>query len=346
MEEMMHKHLTIAALAGAILMNPVNGASAEPRTLVVAGVAGPFEQVFRTQVLAAFTAKTGISAEYAGGNAVDQIARMIAQKSSQQIDVFITDDGPMLQAIGAGLCGKIVSIPANDLIDLARYPDDLAVAFGLISGGIAYNTKYFAEHGWAKPTSWNDLKDAKYRGKLVVPPLNTTFGVAALVMLARANGGGEANIDPGFAAMKQVAPNVLAFDMFKITQMFQTGEIVIAASSSPRTKAQADTGFPIDYVYPREGAAASRVSACPIARTDAIPGAQALIGYLLRPEVQLLMAQKLAHMPVNNTVALSDAASRFMPTGENAARLAVLDWQTITNNRAEWDRRWTREVER
>jgi hypothetical protein len=136
MEEMMHKHLTIAALAGAILMNPVNGASAEPRTLVVAGVAGPFEQVFRTQVLAAFTAKTGISAEYAGGNAVDQIARMIAQKSSQQIDVFITDDGPMLQAIGAGLCGKIVSIPANDLIDLARYPDDLAVAFGLISGGM------------------------------------------------------------------------------------------------------------------------------------------------------------------------------------------------------------------
>ncbi len=343
---MNNKQLVTVALASTILLGSVDATRAETRTLVVAGVAGPFEQIFRTQVLAGFTAQTGIAAEYAGGNPVDQIARMIAQRSSQQIDVFISDDGPMFQAIGAGLCGKVESVPANDLIDLARYPDDHAIAFGMISVGIAYNTKYFQEHGWSKPVSWNDLKDPKYRQKLDFPPVNTTFGVAALVMLARANGGSETNIDPGFEAMQALAPNVVAFDLFKITQMFQTGEIVIAASNSARTKAQADTGFPIDYIYPREGAVASRVSVCPVARPDAIPAAQALISYLLQPPAQLLMAEKLAHMPVNRTVTVPEQASRFMPAGENAAHLVALDWTTINANRADWDRRWTHEVER
>ena len=40
-----------------------------------------------------------------------------------------------------------------------------------------YNTKYFKEKGWAAPTSWNDLKDPKYKKLLVIPPINNSYGL-------------------------------------------------------------------------------------------------------------------------------------------------------------------------
>jgi hypothetical protein len=35
-----------------------------------------------------------------------------------------------------------------------------------------------------------------------------------------------------------------------------------------------------------------------------------------------------------------------MPIGENASRLVKPDWANINEHRAEWDKRWTHEIER
>ncbi|MFK5073545.1 ABC transporter substrate-binding protein, partial [Klebsiella pneumoniae] len=84
-----------------------------------------------------------------------------------------------------------------DLYDTARFKDDRAVAIGIVATGLMYNTKVFKEKGWAPPTSWNDLKDTKYAKQLVIPPINNTYGLEALVMLSKMNGGGETNVDSG-----------------------------------------------------------------------------------------------------------------------------------------------------
>ena len=334
-----------ALLTGMIGFTLVNAARAEDRTLRIEGVAGAFQQLMIGQVVPAFSAKYHIPAEYSGGNPTDQIARMVASRGNPRSDVFITDDGPMYRAIDLGLCGKVTDPPA-DLIEGARYKDDRAVGFGVLTSGISYNTKYFAEHGWSPPTSWDDLSAPRYRGLLAFPPVNNTWGVLGLVMLARAHGGGEANMEPGFATMKAIAPNVVAFDLFKTNEMYQTGQIVIAVTASARAKALMDTGFPVEYVYPKEGSPAVMVSVCPIARPDALPAAQAFIQYLLTPEAQLLMAQKLSHAPVNKKTELPASVGRTMPIGDNASRVIRPDWTVINEHRAEWDKRWTREIER
>ena len=77
------------------------------------------------------------------------------------------------------------------------------MAIGLIGTGFMYNTKVFKEKGWAAPTSWNDLKDPKFKKLLVIPPINNTYGLYTLMMYARMNGGGEKNIEPGFKVMKE-----------------------------------------------------------------------------------------------------------------------------------------------
>ena len=124
-----------------------------------------------------------------------------------------------------------------------------------------YNTKVFAEKGWAPPTSWNDLKDTKYAKQLVIPPINNTYGLEALVMLSKMNGGGETNVDSGFKIFKdEINPNVLAYEPSpgKMTELFQSGQAVIAVWGTGRVQSFANTGFPVDFVYPegRRGDAA------------------------------------------------------------------------------------------
>ena len=85
------------------------------------------------------------------------------------------------------------------------------------------------------------------------------------------NGGGEKNIDPGFKVMKdEINPNVLVYEPSpgKMTELFQSGQAVIAVWGTGRVQAFANTGFPVDFVYPKEGAPILLASACPVAKAD------------------------------------------------------------------------------
>lgn len=224
------------------------------KTLYVAGYGGSFEKTIRDEVIPAFEKENGVKVEYVAGNSTDTLAKLQAQKGNQQIDVAIVDDGPMYQAIQLGFCGKLEGLP-TDLYDTARFKDDRAVAIGIVATGLMYNTKVFKEKGWAPPTSWNDLKDTKYAKQLVIPPINNTYGLEALVMLSKMNGGGETNVDPGFKIFKEeVNPNVLAYEPSpgKMTELFQSGQAVIAVWGTGRVQSFANTGFPSISSIPRK----------------------------------------------------------------------------------------------
>src|SRR4051812_12740486 len=193
----------LKALAAALALAGAFSAQAQQKTFYVAGYGGSFEQTMRTEVIPEFEQKHGVKVEYVAGNSTDTLAKLQAQKGNQQIDVIIVDDGPMYQAIQLGFCGKLQGLPAADLYEAARFKDDRAVAIGLVGTGLMYNTKVFAEKGWAAPTSWDDLKDPKFKQLIVIPPINNTYGLYTLLMFAKMNGGGEKAIEPGFKIMKE-----------------------------------------------------------------------------------------------------------------------------------------------
>ena len=161
--------LLVAMNVAALIVSP---ALAQQKTLYVAGYGGSYEKTIREEVIPAFEQANGIKVEYVAGNSTDTLAKLQAQKGNQQIDVAIVDDGPMYQAIQLGFCGKVDGLSA-DLYDAARFKDDRAVGTGLVATGLMYNTKVFAEKGWAPPTSWNDLRDPKYQKQVVIPPINS-----------------------------------------------------------------------------------------------------------------------------------------------------------------------------
>ncbi len=335
------------ALAGAML---AGAASAQTKTLYVAAYGGSFEDVMRKQVFPPFEKKYGVTVEYVAGNSTDNLAKLQAQKGSEQIDVAILDDGPMYQAVALGFCAPLVQAPIyHDLYDVAAFPSGKAVSIGVVGTGIMYNSKYFADHHWAAPSSWKDLEDPKYKKKLVIPPLNNSYGLHALVMTARVNGGGEKDIDPGFTVFKQkIDPNVLVYEPSpgKMTELFQTNQAVIAVWGLGREKALAATGFPVDFVYPKEGGVALGVAACPVAGAGDKPEAQEFVQFLLTPEMQAVLAQGAGLGPVNKTVTLPPDQQAGIPYGPaQVDKLQKIDWDTVNAHREEWNRRWTREIE-
>jgi len=338
--------IAVGAALCALIASP---ALAQPKSLTVAGYGGSFEQTLRSEIIPAFEKKHDVKVEYVAGNSTDTLAKLQAQKANQMIDVAIVDDGPMYQAIQLGFCGKIDGLPVADLYDSVRYKDDKAVGIGLVATGLMYNTKVYKEKGWAAPTSWNDLKDAKTKKAVIIPPINNTYGLYTLMMFARMNGGGEKNIEPGFKAMKtEVNDNVLVYEPSpgKMTELFQSGQGLLAVWGSARVQSFANTGFPVDFVYPKEGAVTLLASACPVAKANVSPLASEFVKAMLEPALQLVLLKDYGYGPVNKKVVVPPELGKMAPVGERAAKLITPDWDTINAQREDWTKRWNREVER
>jgi putative spermidine/putrescine transport system substrate-binding protein len=193
------------------------------------------------------------------------------------------------------------------------------------------------------------LIDPKYKKLLVIPPINNTYGLHTLVMMARLHGGSEKSIEPGFKLMKEkVNPNVLAYEPSpgKMTELFQSGQAQIAIWGSGRVKAFADTGFPVDFVYPKEGAVTLLASVCPVAKPNQSPLAHEWVKMMVTPELQTILAKEYGYGPVNKKTVVSPEDAKMAPVGERAAKLLLADWDTVNERRDEWTKRWNREVER
>ncbi|MBM7323346.1 ABC transporter substrate-binding protein [Agrobacterium sp. S2] len=320
-------------------------------TLYVAGYSGDFQTMFEKEISPAFEAQQNVKIVYVAGNSSETVAKLQAQKGNQEINVALVDDGPMYQAINLGLCTEVTSASVyDDVYDVAAPSvfGGKALGIGLVATGITYNKENFAKNNWPAPTSWNDLTDEKFSKRIASNPIAGNYGLSALVMFARINGGGEKNIEPGFDAIRQkLSPNVLSWSSSnaQLAQMFQSDDIDIAVWGSPRAVALKRTGFPVEFVYPKEGSPAIVASACVVAGSKRTEKSQALLQYLASPEVQAKLATQ-GFGPTNKKTKLDSTLAEEVPYGEEKlSKLVKLDWDTINQHRAEWTKQWTRTIE-
>ncbi len=337
------------ALTAALGAAVAGTAIAQDRTLTVGGYGGSFETLMKDLVIPQFEKEHDVKIAFVAGNSTENLARLQAQRSAQELDVVILDDGPMYQADALGFCAPITeSAVKKDVYDIARLGAN-SIGVGFVATGFTYNTEWFEREGWEPPKSWNDLTDPKFKGLLSVPPISNTYGLHTLVMMARLNGGGENDIDPGFTVMTEdVAPNILVFEPSsgKMSELFQSEEIALSIWGSGRTKSLADTGFPAAFAYPEEGAVALMIAACPVVDSDVPDEAQAFVDYLLDPEIQVRLADAMGAGPTNKKAELPEDLANSLPYGDKIADLIAVDWDVINPVREEWTKRWAREVER
>jgi putative spermidine/putrescine transport system substrate-binding protein len=326
-------------------------AAAQSATLYVGGAGGSNETLFKEKIIPAFEAKTGARVVYVPGNSTDILAKLMAQKGKQEISVALIDDGPMFQAVGAGLCAPLDDAGTiKELYPNARMVGDRSIGIGFIATGLAYNKDIFAKNGWKAPTSWMDLADPKYKDKVVIPPITNGYGLLTLVMMAKLNGGSEEKIDPGFDAMtKKVAPNVLVWEPSpgKLAQMMQTGEAALVVWGNGRVQTVIDQGAPVEFVYPKEGAVALMVAGCVVEGAPQPKLGQQFMQHVVSAEVQQLLAAGAGFGPVNrNTKLAPELAKKVVFGPEKVNALISPNYTVINARRADWTTRWNRAVEK
>lgn len=311
---------------------------------------GSREQLMREKIIPMFEKQHPVKVSYVAAVSSKLLARLRAQKSAQDIDVVMMDDGPVFQAGSEGLCSPKTPKFNSTLYPVANMDKANAIGVGVVATGIEYNTKTFQANGWAAPTSWKDLEDPKYKGQLGLLSISNTFGLHTLMMMSAANGGKAPKYDAGFKALSEkVSPNVQAFveSSGNLSAAFQSGEISIGVNSNGRTLALAQTGFPVAFVYPKEGAVATVVGACVVEKSKVSNYSVELVKFLLTPEIQALLANEEGLSPVNKATKLTPETMKAIPHGEAAmSALVNPDWIELNKSRNELARRWAREVER
>lgn len=342
------KHSVVGLLAALAVSVPVVSQAAG--TLYVGGYGGSFQDVLQKSVIPGFESATGARVVYVPGNSTDTLAKLMARKGHEDLSVAIIDDGPMAQAVQQGLCAKLSDEGAiREIYPLARLPEGQAVGIGLLAVGLGYNTAVFAKHGWKAPSSWMDLANPKYKGRVVIPPITNGYGLLTLVMMARIHGGGEKDIAPGFQVLKQqVAPNVVAWvgSPGTMAQMMQTGQAALVVWGNGRVQAVADQGAPVKFVYPKEGAPVLMSEACVVQGGPQQALAQKFVQYLVSPKVQALLAEKAGFGPVNPKTTLSpNVQSRVVFGPEQVKQLVQPDYAIINKQRAAWTSSWDRTLE-
>ena len=339
--------LTIFVSSLGLLSSP---ALAQQQHLTVAGYGGSYEQVMRKSVFPAFERDNNVKIDYLAGNSSDNLARMQAQRGNQSVGVAVLDDGPMVQAVSLGLCQKLPDAVRDAVYPIAVLGDDHAVGTGFGFTGIAYNTKIFAERHLPVPTSWMDLARPEYKQRLAIPGIDNTYGVHTLAMMARINGGSDSNVGPGLKVMRQqINPNVLAYESSpgKMSEMFQSGDIWLAVWGSSRVAAMQQAGFPLAIVRPKEGAVVLMTAACTITGSPNVDLANKFLAYLVSPPVEEAFAAQYGAGPTNKSTKLPpDVAARVIYGEDQVRQLVALDWNVINRDRADWTRKWQRQVER
>lgn len=324
--------------------------SAAGGKLVATCFAGSWEQFYRNVLIPAFAKATGGEVSLIPMVSLEQVAKLTASPNNPPFDVVLLDEGPFNAAPRDQLFAKLpVDSMRNhdEVLPILQSSEGWGATTGVQVMGIAYNPKSVT----TPPTSWEDLWSSKYRGRISMQGMQTTQGTSLMVKLAKMRGGDEANIEPAFAALQDLKPNLagIAANAGALATLFQQGEIDLAPHDLNNVIALRSRGVDIDWIMPKEGGIALRPAQQIVKNTAAnLELATAFIDTALSAEVQTAMASEPYYfLPANRNVTLSGVLAEKL--GNNSAavldKLVLLDWNAINKQRTAWIERFDREVQ-
>jgi putative spermidine/putrescine transport system substrate-binding protein len=332
-----------SAVAGAALLGFSNVVRAQAKEIVVGGAASMAPWMNGT-FAAAFQDKYKCKVTFEGTRSLVNLEKMQKNKDKQYLSVVLMDDPVMILAVQEGLLEKLTPAAIPNLAKTrpaAIHMDGMWANYLQPWQGIATNIKAVP----AGVATWAELYDAKYKGRLVLPSLQNTEGLANLVMAAHLETGkpiaeAQFDIEAGFKKIKTLKPNILTIytqipQAFNLLEQGEAWAIPSAFSSVvvPREKEKA----PIKMNVPKEGIFVGPAGIALVKGAPAPELAKSLINELLGAEMQTKLQPETYAFPSN-----VDAPP---PPGIPAdTKVHSLDWQFVAKEREAWVKRWDREM--
>jgi putative spermidine/putrescine transport system substrate-binding protein len=318
--------------------------------VVFAGPGGSIATAYRQGVFPAFEKGTGIKVTYVVGTVLEGLTKVEAQRERPAIDVVTLTDDAYAQFRQKGLFEKLTPqlIPRLTAVYPAiRYEADEGVPHFILTTGIAYNTKIFKEKGFPAPTSINDLWIPAYRNHIVLWTPATTSGVLELLLVAKAAGGNENNVDKAFVRLKELSPYVEFNKADEMTALMQREQAWLGWWNNIRVQQLKASGLPIELAVLKEGTPVYTNGVSLVKNAPNRDNAIKLTNYLLSDEGQTLIAKHIGGGPTVQSVVLPPDLATQVPYGEAVRTgIYVADMNAVVKNRALWLERWAREIER
>jgi putative spermidine/putrescine transport system substrate-binding protein len=335
--------LRAGVAAGALALLPRGVHAADP--LVVATFPGTWNEAHRDVLAPYFRKKSGADVTQTILLATDQVAKLEAGRGKPPFDVAIMDEGPLLDAVKAGVIEKYPVDKSPNYKDLVpAFQDQWGPKVSLQVIGIGFNPKKIKE----RPKSWNDLFNPAYKGRVGLTALNSTLGMAFMVDLAKTRGGGESDIEPAFKALKELLPSVgaISANLGAHAALFQQEQIDIAPYNFNFVQTLKEKGVDIDFATLDTGIPAWRTSLHLVRNAVQPDLAVQYIDAHLAPEVQEDMERTPYWViPTNRKVPLKgEIVKQVAKSQDDLAKLKYQDWPKINEHRSAWIERFNRDI--
>ena len=272
---------------------------------------------------------------------MDMLAQLRAQKDRMDADLWFT---VMVPTILADQSGLLQTIPIDQIPNAKNLPPALVGEKYLGVFNTTYGLSYNTQKVPFKITKWDDIFDPRLKGRVDVPHV-TGFAGKFLALLSWLGGGNETHIDPGFAKLRELLPNIGVVsnsDQDEVSAL-TTGEADVAAFL-PITDYNAIRLAGSQYAY---------VSPAPVGLADynnfALlkgPNSAAAIKFMnfaLGPEQQTAYAARGGFLPVNIKAKVSPQLQGFVPP---LSQMRFANDVAISKALPDWTDRWNQIVQR
>jgi len=202
--------------------------------------------------------------------------------------------------------------------------------------GIAINTDLAKPEDFA---SWQGLADPKWKGKLSVTRPVYLAPYDAVIM-AKAMGGDEKNIDPGFKLLERIMPNVLATytSLAHMNTLLTSGEVAAVPFYASRVWALRRQGAAnVAMVLPKEGALMLPYVVVVPKGAKNREGTLKWLNYIAGVEPQVRAALLDGWLPMNSEVKLPPELEKTLgqPYESIVRNLYSPDWSVVVDHNEE-----------
>lgn len=278
-----------------------------------------------------------VTVVYDVGGMSDRYNKLLAQKETPEIDLFVSTNEAVFSAINEDLLVPINpdNIPNMDgLHDWALPAAEYGAAYSAIAYGLGYDPDFFGDD---PPTSWNDLWRPEVQGKTNVPAIGHSTMPQFIVTAAELAGGSADDVEPGFEYLAEMQPGAQTFFYTGWNAQFDAGDVVLAVDFDYYINGMADAGSNIVWVMPEEGAWGSTQHLSVAAGTENQEMVEAFINIMLSPGVQQSVAEDLLNAPARTDIELSDElAERLAAYGDSLNNVRWFDSALASEMRPAW----------
>jgi putative spermidine/putrescine transport system substrate-binding protein len=278
----------ILALASAVLLAASFTAEAQ-EVVNVQTWGGSLGESFQKNIVEPFEAKTGEKVVLSYGMAADALAKVRAQQGNPQVDIAMMGQTEGISLWKEGLLDVLdpTEIPnLGNLVESAVYADDNGSIFYVGMYGYVLELIYRTDRVDTPPESWEDLWNQEYAGEVMFPS-PAVLSAHSQVMAARINGGNESNMEPGWEALKALAPSISAVyrSDAETYNLIASGEALLGPALMYTTLELIKAGVPVARVSPSEGSPVSWDGITLVKGAPNAEGAKKLIDFMLSTAV-------------------------------------------------------------